>query len=149
MMAKKKLTKQMQIFVVQQLAMFERPNEVRKLLSENFGVEIALPSILNYDISNPKLAKNWKELFQKTRNDFIEKVNDIAIANKAFRLRELNTLYHTQKQSKLQNPVEMRSILEQGAKESGDAYTNKRDINIKKIDVSNLSDEELSAIVED
>jgi hypothetical protein len=141
--AERKLTKQAQIFVVQQLAMFERPSIVQAALKETFGVEVALPAILHYDLSNPELESKWRELFDETRDKFLADTSAIPIANKAFRLKELDSIYHSQKLAKMQNPIEMRAVLEQAAKESGGQYTNRQEL---ALDVSNLTDEELEAV---
>ncbi|WP_180046594.1 MULTISPECIES: DUF2280 domain-containing protein, partial [unclassified Acinetobacter] len=39
------------------------------------------------------LSKKLKDLFERTRTDFRENIEDIAIANKAFRLKELQGMY--------------------------------------------------------
>ena len=142
-----KLESQAKIFITQQLAMYERPQVIRDAVKEIYSVEISLPSILHYDISNPTLPPKWREIFEQTREKFLSDVSIIPIANKSYRLKELNRIYTNQaKQAeKLQNPVEMRATLEQAAKESGDAFTNKRIIDLN--DVSKLSDEELQSVV--
>ncbi|PSD34192.1 DUF2280 domain-containing protein, partial [Acinetobacter radioresistens] len=43
--------------------------------------------------SGRNLSKKLTELFHQTRQDFRENIEDIAIANKAFRLRELQKMY--------------------------------------------------------
>jgi hypothetical protein len=68
-------------------------------------------------------------------------------------LKELDSIYHAQKQAKLKNPVEMRAVLEQAAKESGGQYTNRHELTGKDggpmqtenttPDLSKLSTEEL------
>jgi hypothetical protein len=129
-MAKGKLSKDAQMYVVMQLAMWERPTIIRDQLKELFDVaEISLSAIVQYDAANPKLSPKWKSLFKKTRAKFIEDTNAIPIANKAFRLRELDSLYHRQKlNARAGNPVEMRAVLEQAAKESGNQYSNVREL---------------------
>lgn len=127
-MAEKKLTPEMQIFVIQQLAIFERPETVKQKLFEVFNMEVALPAIFHYQITSPKFPEKWRELFTKTRESFLTNINEIPIANKAFRLKELNKIYDKEASSKLQNTVAMRETLEHAAKESGDAFTNRREI---------------------
>ena len=144
-MSNKKLTKDIQIYIVQQLAMYEKPQVVVGLVKEFFNKEISLNAVIYYRGDNPDLPTEWKDLFDLTRKNFLETVSDIPIANKSFRLRELDRLYHNQKNSKLENPIEARATLEQAAKESGDAFTNKRIIDLN--DVRDLPDEELLAIV--
>lgn len=119
------------LFIVQQLAMFERPQAVCDLVKENFGLEIERSHVFYYELSNPKLPPKWKEIFENTRKNFLENVSDIPIANKSFRLRELDRLYQKQKSSKVENVVEARATLEQAAKESGDVFTNKQKVEHK------------------
>src|SRR5688572_24406587 len=106
--------------------MFEKPTVVQTMVRENFGHHLALPSIFYYDISNPEIPKKWRDLFEETRRQFIENTADIPIANKAFRLKELDRLYHRGRAGKLENPVDQRATLEQAAKEAGDQFTNKQ-----------------------
>jgi hypothetical protein len=143
-MAESKLEPEHQIFIVQQLAMFERPKAVKTKLKELFDIEIALPSIVYYDISNKDLPKKWKTLFNSTRKKFLNNSSAIPIANKSVRLQKLQNMFDKQEDSALQNTVAMRDILEQAAKESGDAFSNKRQIELKN--VSELTDEQLLAI---
>lgn len=127
-----KLKPHEQIFVVKQLALFERPTAIQKALKELYNVEVGLPGIIYYDLSNAKKQSKWRSLFDETRNTFLEDTSSIAIANKAFRLKELDNLYHKQKEASpaRQNTVEMRATLEQAAKESGNQFTNKTEVKV-------------------
>lgn len=107
--------------------MYATPQEIVDLVKENFAVETTRPQVFFYNADmNPKLAQKWKDLFQKTRNEFLSDTVSIAIAQKTYRLRELDTIYKNQKSSKVQNTKAMKDTLEQAAKESGEAYTNKQ-----------------------
>jgi hypothetical protein len=130
-MAESKLESEHQVFIVEQLAVFERPKAVQTKLKEFFGLEIALSSIVYYNISNKDLPKKWKTLFNATRKKFLEKTSSIPIANKSFRLQKLQNIFEKQEDEKLQNTVEMRATLEQAAKEVGDVFTNKQKIEEK------------------
>lgn len=148
-MAEAKLDSEMQIYVVQQLAMFEKPEQVRKAVSELFGIEISLNSILNYQITHPKFPKKWQELFEATRKSFLEDVSEIPIANKNYRLRELQKMYDKESQQKMQNTVSMRETLEQAAKESGDAFSNKKLLDIGNKDGQPFKTENTHKLVDD
>lgn len=126
-MAENKLELQHQIFIVNQLAMFQRPSSVREALKLQFEIEISLPGILHYDISNPDLLKKWKALFNSTRKKFLENSSRIPISNKSYRLSKLQQMFEAQENEspRLQNKKAMRAILEQSAKESGDVFTNR------------------------
>jgi len=125
-MPESKLEAVHQVFIVQQLAMFERPQSVRDALKQNFDIEISLPGIIHYDISNPDLPKKWKTLFKSTRTKFLKNSSEIPIAQKSYRLKKLQTMFESEESNApaLQSKKRMQSLLEQAAKESGDAFTN-------------------------
>jgi hypothetical protein len=124
-----KLNSQIQTFIVKQFAMYSTPQEIVDAVKAEFDVEASRPQVFFYNAEmNPKLAQKWKDLFAETRKNFLESTSSIAIAQKSYRLRELDRLYGNQKRQKLQNPVEMRATLEHAAKESGDAFTNRREV---------------------
>ena len=65
-------------------------------VQQRFGIEIDRSQCEGYDptkFSGRNLSKKLTELFHQTRKDFRENIDDIAIANKAFRLRELQKMY--------------------------------------------------------
>lgn len=111
--------------------MFSTPQEVVDLVKENFDFAIERSHVFYYDASkNSKIHKKWKEIFDVTRKNFLEDVSTIPIANRAYRMRELDRIYGNQKRqsAKLQNPVEMRATLKQAAEEEGGAFTNRREL---------------------
>ena len=84
------------MFIVQSLACFETPQQVADAVMQRFGIEIDRRQCENYDptkFAGRNLSKKLKDLFERTRQDFRENVEDIAIANKAFRLNELQKMY--------------------------------------------------------
>lgn len=125
-MPETKLSKVIQVFIIQQLAMYEKPAFVRDALKQNFDVEISLQAVLNYQPTSPKFNEKWRDLFDSTRKSFTEKVGEIPIAHKAYRLRKLQDIFDKQESARVQNPVEMRATLEHAAKESGGMFTNQR-----------------------
>ena len=125
-MSEPKLSKELQIFVVKELACFTRSVDVQAALKQYFDVEISLPALSYYKLENPKLPKKLRTLAKRTRTSFLKKTVDIPIANKSFRLQKLQQLFDNQEASALPNKVLMCNLLEQAAKESGDAYTNKQ-----------------------
>jgi hypothetical protein len=155
-MAENKLDPQHQVFIVQSLATYERPKAVQDTLKQNFDVEITLQGVLHYDISNPDLLKKWKTLFNSTRAKFLKDSMRIPIANKSYRLQKLQRMFETEESAvpQLQNKKRMQAILEQAAKESGDAFTNKQKLEHtgkdgapietkQAVDLSKLSTDEL------
>lgn len=123
------LNAQTKLYIIQQLAMFATPQEVVDLVKENFNIELARAHVFYYDAEmNTKLAQGYKDLFAEFRQKFLENTAMIPIANKAYRIRELQKIYESDRNSKNQNKVAMRATLEQAAKESGDAFSNKQKI---------------------
>lgn len=131
-MTENKLDPIHQIFIVQQLAMFERGVDVQEALKGEFDIEISLPAISWYNITNPDLPKKFKQLFTKTRNDFLKDASKIPISHKSYRLKILNKQLDHELSLKpiLQNKKAQREILKQAAEESGDALTNKQKIEL-------------------
>lgn len=90
------LKEPVKMFIVQSLACFETPQQVADAVMQRFGIEIDRRQCENYDptkFAGRNLSKKLKDLFERTRQDFRENVEDIAIANKAFRLNELQKMY--------------------------------------------------------
>lgn len=126
-MAAVKLSPKAKTYIITALATFERRKDILAGLKEQFDVTISEQGLSFYNPTNPQLHKKWKDLFETTREAFLVNVGQIPIANKAVRLRELNRLFEKQSTGPLQNPAEIRALLEQAAKESGDAFTNRRE----------------------
>lgn len=123
------LSKELQTYIVQQLAMYSTPQEIVELVKKDFEEEVSRQQVFYYNADmNPKLPKKWREIFEATRKKFLKDTASIPIAGKSFRLRELDKIYHNQKSAKTQNTKAMKDTLEQAAKESGDAFTNRREL---------------------
>lgn len=122
-----RLTPQQKTYVVQQLAAFEAPADVRRALKVEFGVEISDNAVRGYDPTNPKgaaLSQRWRELFDRTRAAYLQDAARVGIANKVHRLVRLDRIAARAEQQG--NFALALSALEQAAKEMGDAYTNTR-----------------------
>lgn len=90
------LKEPVKIFIVQSLACFETPQQVADAVMQRYGIEIDRRQCENYDptkFAGRNLSKKLKDLFKSTREDFRKNIEDIAIANKAFRLMELQKMY--------------------------------------------------------
>lgn len=121
------LTEAQRIKAIQMQACFSTPTETRNALMEEWpGLQISLQAI---DGLNPltyqgrTLAKRWRTIFEETRAAFLADITRIGIANPAVRLQELAGVAKRAKERK--NDVLLMSALEQAAKESGGAYTNR------------------------
>jgi hypothetical protein len=114
-------------YVVMLLAAYDPPSVVAKSVREQFGFDITPQSVEAYDptkLAGRHLARKWVDLFHETRKTLIESTAEIGIAHKAIRLRMLDRMVRRAEASG--NMVLAAQLVEQAAKECGDAYTNKR-----------------------
>lgn len=146
-----KLKDEHKIFVIQRLACFDTPKEAAEALNAEFGVEVSPQACEAYD-PNKRAGRNmsarWKDMFQQARKDFLENAqNHVPIANKTVRLREMQKAYLAHKSRR--NWVAAMQVLEQVAKEVGEAFTNRREITGKdggpmQVEYTDLTDQELN-----
>ncbi|MCM2293046.1 DUF2280 domain-containing protein [Allorhizobium sp. BGMRC 0089] len=128
-MAKAKLSREQQTFVVQSLACFDSPTVVAAALRKEYSVTLTPQSIEAYDPTKKagkNLAERWKALFEETRKTFLEDTASIAISHRAVRLRALQRM--ADKAEGQGNMVLASSLLKQAAEEVGNAYTNRREL---------------------
>ncbi|MDP9766949.1 DUF2280 domain-containing protein [Kosakonia cowanii] len=114
-------------FIVQALACFDTPSQVVESVQKEFGISITRQQVESHDptkASGKGLAQKWVDLFHDTRKRFQTELSDIPIANKAYRLRALDRMMT--KAESMRNMALAASLMEQAAKECGDAYTNKQ-----------------------
>lgn len=154
-----KLTDEMKTFIVQCNAMFDAPSAVVKALKEEFGVDITRQFVQALDPTKRQgrdCAKKWKAIFDATRAEFLENTAGIAIAHRAVRLRYLQRMLD--RVEGMQNYPLAAQLLEQAAKESGGAFTNRRELSgpdgkpietdaLVRIDPSKLSNEALEQLL--
>lgn len=120
------LKPEIKAFIVQSVACFDTPSQVVESVLKEFGIQITRQQVEQNDptkVSGKGLAKKWSDLFKTTRERFLNEISDIPIANKAYRLRALNRMAMTTEGMK--NFGMTAQLIEQAAKEVGDAYTNK------------------------
>ncbi|HED3851508.1 TPA: DUF2280 domain-containing protein [Enterobacter soli] len=116
-------------FIVQSLACFDTPSQVVELVKKEFGLSITRQQVESHDPTKANgrgLAKKWVELFHETRKRFQTELSDIPIANKAYRLRALDRMMT--RAEGMKNMALAASLMEQAAKEVGDAYSNKQKV---------------------
>ena len=121
------LTEAHKRFTVQALACWDTPSQVAEALHEEFGVAVPRMQIAQYDpteVAGKNAAKKWCELFFATRENFKEQAGEIAIAQRAYPLRTMQRIA-TKAEGKLNLAIVLQ-VLEQAAKEVGDAYVNRR-----------------------
>ena len=144
-----------QLWVVTQLACFESPSVVRKVLKDEWSLEVSLQAITYYDpttATGRALNAELRELFERTREGFLDEAASVPIASTTFRLRELQRLYLANRD---RNPTVAADLLKQAAQERGGAFTNRREltgagggaikIQEQPPDLTHLTDAELDA----
>ena len=113
-------------FIIQSLACYDTPSQVVEAVQKEFGIKITRQQAESHDptkASGKTLAKKWIEMFHATRKRFLTETSDIPIANKSYRLRVLDRM--ATKTEGMKNFSLTAQLIEQAAKEVGDAYTNK------------------------
>ncbi|MDU6106824.1 MAG: DUF2280 domain-containing protein [Klebsiella pneumoniae] len=120
------LKPEVRAFIVQELACFDTPSQIVESVQKEFKVQVTRQQVASHDptkVAGKGLAQKWVDLFNHTRDRFLNEISDIPIANKAYRLRVLQRMSTTAEGMK--NLGMTAQLLEQAAKEVGDAYTNK------------------------
>ncbi|HGF5590195.1 TPA: DUF2280 domain-containing protein [Klebsiella quasipneumoniae subsp. similipneumoniae] len=123
------LSPEVKAFIVQALACFDTPTQIASQVKQEFGLDISIQQVSSYDPTKAiakNLGQKWINLFNATRTRFQTELSDIPIANKAYRLRALNRMMTSAE--KMRNMALAASLMEQAAKECGDAYTNKQKV---------------------
>lgn len=123
------LKPEVKAFIVQALACYDTPSQVVDEVQKEFKLKITRQQVESHDptkASGKGLAEKWVELFKATRTRFQTEITDIPIANKAYRLRALDRMMN--KAESMRNMALASSLIEQAAKECGDAYTNKQKV---------------------
>ena len=121
------LRKEVKLFIVRSLAVFNTPTETVELVNQEYGVVVTKQQCEKYDPTKragENLSEELKKDFEKTREMFLGKPESIPIANLAVRLQRLENQY--QKHSK--NRVAALNILKQAAEDMGGKYTNRQEI---------------------
>lgn len=123
------LKPEVKAFIIQMLACYDTPSQVVEAVQKDFGIAITRQQVETHDptkVSGKTLAKKWVELFNATRDRFQSEISDIPIANKAYRLRVLDRM--ATNAEKMKNYGMTSQLIEQAAKEMGDAYTNRQKV---------------------
>lgn len=125
-----RLTKDMKLMIVTQLAMFAGPSEVRDMIEKEFGYRISsLSAITWYDPTTTFGADcdpKWRALFEATRATYLTDVGCVPIMNRAYRARQLQRALD--KEWTRENTVGVRDTLKQAAEEEGGVFTNRREL---------------------
>jgi len=143
------LKNEVKSFIVQALACFDTPSQVSQAVKQEFDVDVTRQQVEQHDPTKragAHLALKWQTLFHDTRKRFREQTAEIPIANRAYRLRAMNRF--VEKAETMKNIGLAMQILEQAAKEMGDAFVNRRvepdkslDDEIKRLNIQKLQRE--------
>jgi len=118
-------------FIVQSLACFDTPSTVVESVKKNSGSRSAASRSRRTTRRRQMgavWAQKWVDMFYSTRTRFQNEISDIPIANKAYRLRTLDRM--ATRTEGMKNFALTAQIIEQAAKECGDAYTNKQKVEL-------------------
>lgn len=121
------LKKEVKLFIVRSLARFNTPTETAELVNQDYGVQVTKQQCEKYDPTKRagvNLSEEFRKEFELARADFLEKPQNIPIANLSVRLQRLENQYI--KHSK--NRIGALAILKQAAEDVGGKYTNKTEV---------------------
>lgn len=124
------LKKEVKLFIVRSLAVFNTPKETADLVNEEYkdaGLKVTRQQCEKYDPTKragQDLSAELKKEFEETRADFLDKPKNIPIANLSVRLQRLEAQYI--KHSR--NPRMALNILKQAAEDEGGKLTNRSEV---------------------
>lgn len=124
-----RLSQHVKRFIVQALACYDTPSEVAAAVKEEFDIDMHRATVQCYDPEKAQgqdLSQPLRELFYETRKKFKESTEGIPITNKSVRLRELEKMFWQAK--RMGNLPLAASLLEQASKETGNYWTNRREL---------------------
>lgn len=122
-----RLKKEVKLYIVQSLAVFNTPTEVAKDIKEIYGIELKPQNIEGYDPTKragKDLSEEFKKEFEETRKDFLEKPLNIPASNDAVQLKVLDGLLWRNKG----NAVMAVKIIDQIQKIMNDHYSKRIEI---------------------
>lgn len=109
-------------YIVTRLACYDSVKDIHASLVE-MEIDISAQAISRYNPENVNgPSGKWKDLFDHARTEFLQAMAEEPMANRAFRLRKLHTIFDKHMAGK--NYVMAAAVLEQAAKETGNVYTN-------------------------
>lgn len=115
-------------FIVVALACYRKPALVVRDVQAEFGVSITRQQVAQYHPERggekKRLGKKWRDLFDKSREEFLSGRVQVGIAHQSYRLMLLQRL--ADRAEETGNAGLAREVAEQAAKEVGGAFTNAR-----------------------
>lgn len=122
------LKKEVKLFIVRSLAVFNTPTETAAAVKEEFGIIVDRQKCQAYDPTKragKDLSEELKAEFEATRKQFVENPQHIPIANQSYRLQQY------QRSLEAVNPRavdHIAKLLKQAAEDAGGVYTNRKEI---------------------
>lgn len=131
-------------FIVMELACFRTPSQVAAAVKDEFGLEVGRQLVSSYDPATHqgrKLGKEWRALRERTRTTYLQRKENIGVANQLVRLTRMEEQYDRFERQiaeleATKGPVnrkliaelveKQRAILVDAAKEEGGAFTNRQ-----------------------
>jgi hypothetical protein len=123
------LTEEAKVTLVQALACYDTPTQAAEAVAQEHGIKIERMQAWKYDPTKPagkNLSKKLVDLFHATRAAFLKDTASIPVAQQAYRLRVLQK--EVERAQARGNTAMVAQLLEQAAKESGGAFTNRREL---------------------
>jgi hypothetical protein len=115
------------LHIITALACLESPAKVATSVKEQFGLVLSRQRIEAWHperVAGAKLDAKWRDIFEGTRRRFFAELDNIPIAHRSYRLRQLGRL--AQQAEDMGNLALVLQMFEQAAKEVGDVYANRR-----------------------
>jgi len=118
----RRLSEQVKRRIVEHLACYRSAGEVVDLIRHEFGIELTCRHVKVYDPSSFQFsgASKWIDYHRLARDRFANEIGEIAIAHRAYRLRQLQSLRERALAEGDFNTA--LKALEQAAKETGNWY---------------------------
>lgn len=121
------LKKEVKLFIVRALAVFNTPTQVAVLVNEEYALTVTKQQCERYDPTKragQDLSVELKTEFEAARKVFLDKPQNIPIANLSVRLQHYQHILERVGK----NSVLAMKVLEQAAKDVGGQYTNKTEL---------------------
>ena len=108
--------------IVEHLACYRTPADVVDLVAEEFDITLSARHVRAYDPTSFQFAGSdrWTVYHRTVRRRCVEQLGEIAIAHKAYRMRQLQQIFDAA--TDRGNYREALKALEQAAKEMGGWY---------------------------